>query len=65
MPTQEIAKSQIRELWHAWRKDNATASHVTNKLSFYSWLQKHHSQVLSFKCRGDKWQVVNGWLESF
>ena len=65
MTTQQTAKSQVRELWRAWSKDNSTASHATDKLLFYSWLQKHHPDALSFKCKGDKWQVVNGWLESF
>lgn len=65
MTTQEIAKSQIRELWAVWRKENATVSNATDKLLFYSWVQTNRPTALSFRCHGDKWQVVNCWLESF
>lgn len=64
MTTLETAKTQVLELWRAWSKENATASHVTDKLVFYSWLQKHRPDALSFRCSGDKWQRVNAWLES-
>ena len=31
-------------------------------LSFYAHLQNNCPHLLKFRCHGDKWQTVKGWL---
>lgn len=33
-------------------------------LHFYGWLRNRHPDLLDFRCSGDKYQVVAGWVKS-
>jgi hypothetical protein len=48
--------------WRTWSKQRGSYSGA-DMLSFYCWLQKDRSHLLLFRCSGDKWQKVRGWLQ--
>ena len=59
---QADAKQAIRQLWFKRDKDKRTLFDI---LAFYIELEKEQSELLHFKCSGDKYQAVRGWLEPY
>lgn len=60
--TKEEAKSQAHQIWLEWnerRQESITA------LLFYGHLEKHHSNLLSFRYLGDRYQVVKSWVNEW
>ena len=58
------AELEIVKEWHVWRKQ-LPAEGVptgTDGLVFYGHLTTARPDLLSFRCSGDKWQRVHGWL---
>ena len=59
------AERQVVAEWYRW-----SASHLpkdrnpkgTDGLSFFAYLQTNCRDLLDFRCSGDKWQTVHGWL---
>ena len=49
--------------WHIWLKDNLRENATgTDAFLFYNHLCKHRPDLLRFRCLGDRWQRVHGWL---
>lgn len=63
MHTVAKAEQLIVAEWRAWSKQRDSYS-VADMLSFFCRLQKDRSHLLSFRCSGDQWQRVHGWLQS-
>ena len=63
MYTVAEAEQLIVAEWRAWSKQRGSYS-GTDMLIFFNWLKKDRSHLLSFRCRGDQWQRVHGWLQS-
>jgi len=43
---------------------NRDAYTITDMQIFsYAWLPKNKPELLSFKCPGDQWHVVQGWFQ--
>jgi hypothetical protein len=60
MKTDE-AKSRIVAEWS--RRDGKSFPPTwAGKHAFYLWLQREHPHLLAFRCSGDKWQRVHGWI---
>jgi hypothetical protein len=53
----------IIDEWHIWSQANNSRQGV-DMLLFYGYLQKEKNHLLSFRCNGDKWQRVHGWLQN-
>ena len=63
MHTVTKAEQLIVAEWRAWSKQRGCYSAYDMQI-FFGWLQKDRSHLLSFRCSGDKWQRVRGWLQS-
>jgi len=62
---QDEAKRRIASAFHDWCADNGFANSVpsgSDAHRFYLKLEKEKSSLLAFRCSGDKWQRVHGWL---
>ena len=47
------------------RSDSINASESpTGARHFYEWLKNNHSEVLDYRCSGDKYQDVAGMVEN-
>lgn len=57
------AEQLIIAEWRAWSNQRSTYSVYAMQI-FFGWLQQNKSYLLSFRCSGDKWQRVHGWLQS-
>jgi len=64
MYTQSEAKTGIVAEWHSWSAKRSTRT-GTDMFHFYLTLEKEASHWLRFRCSGDKWQHVHGWLEEY
>ena len=57
------AETQIVAEWSRYIAENPIPHPTTiSALSFYAHLQKNCPHLIQFRCHGDKWQVVKGWL---
>lgn len=61
MYTKDEARRQILEVWRTW-EGKSESDNPMHKLEFYGWLCQNRSDLLQFRGKGDKWQIVNGWL---
>ena len=61
---QSEAKLLVRSEWSRWLKQHPeiTARNGNHALVFYNHLVNTNSPASRFRCRGDKWQTVHGWL---
>ena len=59
---QQDAKRQIIQLWSKRDRNKLTMLDI---LGFYLQLEKEHPELLKFKCRGDKYQIVKAWLTPY
>jgi hypothetical protein len=57
--TQDEAKPRIIELW---RKRAESERKPNDVFIFYGKLSADGSRLLLFKCAGDKYQRIKGWL---
>ncbi len=57
------AARQIISEWRGFQKEHGGSS-THDMLTFYMWLQKNRPDLLCFKCKGDRWQRVKGWLQN-
>lgn len=57
----ENVLSEIATEFRRWpdKPENATG---TDALIFYNWLASERPHLLQFKCVGDRWKVVHGYL---
>ena len=63
MITQAEAKRRIYDEWARWTRNNPKVSYSgTDGFSFFGYLTQERPSLLRFRCRGDKWQTVHGWL---
>ncbi|MGR3715639.1 MAG: hypothetical protein ACU0B1_02680 [Thermohalobaculum sp.] len=58
----EEAKIEVLNVWRQWSDEKKKGAGVP--LLFYSWLQKNHPNLLSFRASGDKYQIVAGWIKN-
>ncbi len=58
------AKQHITVEWSRWLRGQETTNFNVNMPLFWAALSKHRPDLLSFKCRGDKWAVVKGWIQN-
>ena len=56
------AKQKIRLKWLERPEEERTKLHV---LSFYMDLEKNRSELLNFRCSGDKYQKVMSFLRNY
>ena len=61
MMTQAEAKRIIFAEWIRWRDAHDGANTHSDRMSFWMDLE-HERPDLRFRCRGDSWQYVQGWL---
>lgn len=60
------AEKALKEIWLRLPKQNSIGTmdkcgdHFG--LMFYSFIKNEHPELLSFKCAGDKYQVINCWV---
>lgn len=59
MITERQAKQGIINAWKNW---GAKTGARGDKRAFYEWLKANQPHLLTFKCAGDRWQVINIWL---
>ena len=64
MPTKDEAHNLVVDLWREWPQRPAAPTGA-DMLIFFGWVQSNKPHVLEFHARGDKWQHVRGWLESY
>ena len=65
---QEEAKNAILDLWKDEKKPWEEGDHqafYNSAQSFYLSLKSKNSGLLNFRCEGDKWQVVKGWINQY
>ncbi len=60
--TQDEARRAILAEWHSWAAANTRKRTGGDALRFFQYLQKERNHLLSFRAKGDKWQVVHRWL---
>jgi len=62
---QKEAESLILDLWdeqkNPWEKGDHRAFY-NEAQRFYLYLETNHPDLLTFRCVGDKWQTVKGWI---
>ncbi len=58
---QEEAKTWIMVKWKRWDKKSTPASR-DDMFAFFRWLSVNRTDLLNFRCHGDKWEHVHGWL---
>lgn len=57
----EEARRIVIDLWREWpRKSDPPNSE--DMFGFFCHLEGEGSHALNFRCKGDKWQRVHGWL---
>ena len=57
------AETQIINEWSRHITENPISNPTTRDgFSFYNHLEKNRPDLLRFRCRGDQWQVIKGWL---
>ena len=62
MLAQTEAKAAILDEWYAWPKGGRD-NFPFDGIRFYQTLKQNKPNLLRFKCSGDKWQVVKGWVQ--
>lgn len=56
------AQNEIFRIWLNWNEpQDKYQTHFG--LLFYNWLQKNKPHLMSFRCTGDKYQVINTWVK--
>jgi hypothetical protein len=58
------AERLIRAEFNEWRDKYGTGDFNLDMPSFHCWLSGEKKELLRFKCRGDKWQHVKGWVQN-
>ena len=64
----EQARSGILDLWIAERSrvnQEEYASFFQKVRLFYEKIMRTHSELLKFNYLGDKWQVINRWIQEY
>jgi hypothetical protein len=58
------AKREIYIIWGQWDHDGDGFDKSSKLFGQYfcTWLEKNRPDLLSFKCSGDKYQRVTGWI---
>lgn len=56
------AKDEIQRAWELW-EENKNRNEA--KFLFYCWLTRFRPYFLTFRCKGDPWQTVHGWLNQY
>lgn len=57
------AEPLIIDQWRTWSQE-CNSYKVPDMMNFhFSWLPKNRPDLLVFKSKVDKWQVVHGWLQ--
>jgi hypothetical protein len=64
--TQTEAKMRILAEWRTWiRQEQCAPPHAAHlALTFFGDIQRDHPELLSFRAKADKRQIVRGWLET-
>jgi hypothetical protein len=57
----EEAKRLVLRKWRSWGDETAKRSALA-PLDFYEHLKSEHPDLLCFKCSGDRYQVIAGWV---
>jgi hypothetical protein len=60
----EFKRNVIRE-WNNWAGKHVPADRKAtgdDAMIFFQYLQHERSELLGFKAKGDRWQIIHGWL---
>jgi hypothetical protein len=58
---QSDARSIILSKWQQFDTKSFPATYMDMR-HFYDWLEKAHPELLRFKSKDEKWQIVHIWL---
>ncbi|MBV9576169.1 MAG: hypothetical protein JO149_06065 [Gammaproteobacteria bacterium] len=58
--TEKEAQRQAYQVWLRWEDRQQKSG-----LLFYFYLEKEHSNLLSFPYSSDKYQIVNAWVNEW
>jgi hypothetical protein len=61
--TQAEAKPVILDEWRVWPKEHGGDS-AHDMTLFFHITRKNKPDLFKFKCSGDPWQVVKGWIQN-
>jgi hypothetical protein len=53
------AKEEIQRAWLMWDGDKQRNEAM---FCFYGWIYKYRPYFLTFRFKGDRWQIVHSWL---
>jgi hypothetical protein len=59
------AKAEVLRTWDSWAPKNVPSTRKPNGhdgFTFFTYLQRERPHLLTFRAKGDQWQVVHGWL---
>lgn len=62
---QAEARRYVSAEWPRWVRGYGTTTFNVDILLFRCWLSEHRPDWLAFKCQGDKWAVVKGWIQLY
>ena len=57
------AKRAVIRFYEIWKSKNCSTSPAA-PLVFYGDLQKERPELFDFRCSGDRYQVIAGWLNN-
>jgi hypothetical protein len=57
------AEKLIIAEWHKWAKKRGSYTITDLQIFYFAWLPENKPKLLSFRCPGDQWQVVRGWIQ--
>jgi hypothetical protein len=58
---QDQAKRKILKVWRSWGTPEQRG-HPIAPLMFYTDLCARHPELLAFRCKGDPYHLVAGWV---
>lgn len=61
--TQTEAQRGILNEWREWPKEHGGNSTHDMPKFYFTWLPQNRPDLLRFRFKHDKWQLVKGWIQ--
>jgi hypothetical protein len=58
----EEAKNRLIAEWRSWAHTHP-ADTGADRMVFFSYVEREKPELLSFRCSGARWLLVNAWLQ--